>query len=289
MVQVDVFWSYGIGAGFAYAAQKQLEEKPPTKENGGYLANPYFARNLLYLATLFGPSGLYLVWGFTSWETMHALDKNMPAWLLTLFAITNVTQGILGFWVTHKLLASGRKYLAFLQPLLGYFCMFFVLVHGWDGKGYQRFFSENREQFLSWTPSTITTWLVSDVAITLGVMGLVLIPVMVGWMAKWMVEGQRSIVREAGNAARGRQYSAAKLGVFMLTLIFGAVLGSAILASVLVHQLGWPLGLLAFALVGGIGIAGPHGLLHAAWRRLDPMSALASQSTSKRELSPSRA
>lgn len=63
----------------------------------------------------------------------------------------------------------------------------------------------------------------------------------------------------------------------MLTLILGVVLGSAILAILLVHQLGWALDLLAFAfafaVVGGIGIAGPTSLLHAAWLRLDPSSA----------------
>ena len=166
MVQVDVFWSYGIGAGFAYAAQKQLQEKPPTEQNGGWLANKYFTLNLIYLATLFAPSGLYLVWGFTSWETMQAGDKSMPAWLVTLFAVTNITQGMLGFWVTYKLLAAGKRYTAFLQPLLGYFCMFFILVHGWDGKGYQRFFSQDRQEFLSWTPGHIVPWLLSPVAIT---------------------------------------------------------------------------------------------------------------------------
>ncbi len=275
MVQVDVFWSYGIGAGFAYAAQKQLQEKPPTKENGGFLANKYFTLNLLYLATMFAPSGLYLLWGFTNWETMQAGDKDMPAWLVTLFAITNVTQGILGFWVTYKLQSAGKRYAAFLQILLGYFCMFFVLVHGWDGKGYQRFFSQDRADFLAWTPATIGRWFLSPVAFTLGAMGLVLIPVMVGWMGSWMVEAQRSSLREAREASSARSYSPLTLAAIMLMLIFVLVLGTAVIASVLIHQLGWGLGLLAFAAVGGVGIAGPKGLLHALWAKFDPSNAIA--------------
>ncbi|MDH5671350.1 MAG: hypothetical protein OEZ06_04325 [Myxococcales bacterium] len=288
MVQVDVFWSYGIGAGFAYAAQKQLADKPPTRENGGLLANPYFARNLLYLACFFGPSGIYLLWQFTSWETMHALDKTMPAWLVTTFAITNVTQGLLGFWVTYRLAQARRRYLAFLQPLIGYFMMFFVLVHGWDGKGYQRFFSQSREEFLAWTPASVVDWLVSPVALTLLAMGVVLIPVMVGWMARWLVEGQRLLRAErieatmqAGEGERrsrsvpSRRYSTVQLAAIMLTLIFGVVLGTAILASVLVHQLGWALGLIAFGVLGTLAIFGKTGLLHALWRRLDPLRDLA--------------
>ena len=56
----------------------------------------------------------------------------------------------------------------------------------------------------------------------------------------------------------------------MLTLIFGVVLGTAITASLLIHALGWGLGLLAFALLGGVGVISPKGLLHAIWLRLDP-------------------
>lgn len=270
MVQVDVFWSYGIGAGFAYAAQRQLREKPPTEENGGWLANKYFNFNLLYLATIFAPSGLYLLWEFTNWETMQAGDKSMPAWLVTLFAITNVTQGMLGFWVTHKLLAASKRYAALLQVFAGYFGMFFILVHGWDGKGYQRFFSQDRQEFLNWTPEHILPWFMSPVAITLGSMGVILIPLMVGPMTRWMTEAQRSALQDPREAASVRTYSPLALAAIMLTLIFGIVLGTAILASVLIHQLGWALGLVAFALVGGVGILSPMGLLHMLWSRLDP-------------------
>src|SRR5215831_2221872 len=154
MVQVDVFWSYGIGATFAVAAARQLarfhEQQAVAKEKKSVLETPFFTKTVLFLAILFAPSGLYLVWNFPSWETMHVGDKNMPAWLVTLFAITNITQGILGFWVAYRLIAAKKLYSAYLTIIAAYFAMFFILVHGWDGTGYQRFFSETRQDFLNW-------------------------------------------------------------------------------------------------------------------------------------------
>src|SRR5919106_6278859 len=108
MVQVDVFWSYGLGATFAVASSRQIlarrraaalesEELPPgAAERVGppthsRWRDPYLMRTLLFLALVFAPSGVYLVWEFPSWETMHVGDSGMPAWLITTFAITNVT------------------------------------------------------------------------------------------------------------------------------------------------------------------------------------------------------
>ena len=107
MVQVDVFWSYGLGATFAAASSRQLlarrraataaEAAPVAEPQVGPPAHsrwrdPYLLRTLLFLALIFGPSGVYLVWAFPSWETMHVGTKDMPAWLVTLFAVTNITQ-----------------------------------------------------------------------------------------------------------------------------------------------------------------------------------------------------
>ncbi len=276
MVQVDVFWSYGIGAGFAYSAKKQLQQYQPKKEDGGWFANPYFTKNILYLATLFGPSGLYLLWQFTNWETMQALDKTMPAWLVVAFSITNVTQGMLGFWVTYRLIKSGKDYLAFLQPVLGYFAMFFILVHGWDGTGYQRFLSEDRTVFETWTPAHITTWLTSSVAITLAVMGLFLLPVMFAWMLRWATEGAH-----LAGLSKSAQASPREFLVLVLATIFGGVLGAAILASLLIHQLGALVGTLVFVAVAVVGIAGPKGYLHWFFGRIDSDVRLARQNARK--------
>src|SRR5689334_23366460 len=154
MVQVDVFWSYGIGSTFAVAACRQLAEHHREGRGQGKKAfdNGYFTNTLLFLSILFAPSGMYLLWAFPSWETMHAGDRDLPAWLVTGFAITNITQGILGFWLAYRLIVARRVYVAYLTIIAAYFGMFFILVHGLDGTGYQSFFSATREDFLHWAP-----------------------------------------------------------------------------------------------------------------------------------------
>jgi hypothetical protein len=248
MVQVDVFWSYAIGATFAVSAARQLQRHHETKKAQAPQVKPsafettFFLKTVLFLAIIFAPSGLYLVWEFSSWETMHAGDKNMPAWLVTLFAITNVTQGILGFWVAYELIIKNKLYAAYLTIIGAYFGMYFILVHGWDGTGYQRFFSATRDDFLHWGAKPWSAWLSSDVAIALYVMGVFMLPVMFHWISSWIREGYALEDR-----AKNLQPPAAQLiTLLFLGGVFVAGLGSAILASVLIHLLGWILGTLAF-------------------------------------------
>jgi hypothetical protein len=126
MIQVDFFWSYGLGAGFALAAGRQLIKEE--KKSGSVFQNKYFTNTLLFMSLFFVPSGVCLLWAFTNWETMQVFSyRTLPAWLVTLFVITNITQGILGFWVVSKLLMKKKKYMAFLQVALAYFIMFFIL------------------------------------------------------------------------------------------------------------------------------------------------------------------
>lgn len=245
MVQVDVFWSYAIGAGLAYAAARQLTAEPapapgaPVTTPPSLLENRFFTVTVIYLAVFFAPSGLGLLWAFPSWETMHAGDRNLPTWIAMLFAVTNITQGMLGFWVTRKLLRAGKAYLASLQMVSGYFCMFFVLVHGWDGKGYQRFFSATKESFLGWKVTHVASFLVSDVALTLYGMGLVLLPVLFWVMTGWIGQGR----------AADPSVTRFELARRLVRLILGGSLGLAIVASLFVHVLGWFFGLVVFAIL----------------------------------------
>ncbi|PJZ70996.1 hypothetical protein CH373_00205 [Leptospira perolatii] len=254
MVQVDVFWSYGLGAGYAMAAARQIRKlqedgkgsgsiQSVSKEKGDvpFWKNTYFITNLLYLALLFAPSGLYLVWQFTSWETMHVGDKGMPGWLVALFGMTNVSQGILGFWVVWKLLKAGKSYLAYLQVPLAYFGMFFILVHGWDGTGYQRFFSPTAEDFQNnWTWATAGKWFSSDVAITLDAMGVILIPTLIVSMLKFLQEGwSTSSSKEFPTVSNP---SSATAVIAFLATVFVGTLGLVIVSSVVIHQTGWILG-----------------------------------------------
>jgi hypothetical protein len=135
MVQVDVFWAYGWGASLAVACGRQLalREKP--------FETMQWANSILFLALFWAPTGLLLLLRHPSWETMQAADTftELPIWLVLAFGISNVTQGLLGFWVGQRLMRDGHIHAAQLNWLAGYFGMFFILLYGWDGLGYDRF------------------------------------------------------------------------------------------------------------------------------------------------------
>ena len=66
--------------------------------------------------------------------------QSIPAWLVTIFAATNITQGLLGFYVTARFIRAGCWTMAVWQPIWSHLAMFSVLIFGWDGTGYKRFF-----------------------------------------------------------------------------------------------------------------------------------------------------
>lgn len=185
MVQVDVFWGYGWGASLAAAAGRPLmrRERP--------LESSYFVWALVFLSLFWAPTGMLLLLRHPSWETMQAAAsfQSMSEWLILGFGITNVTQGMLGFWVGCQLLRSGKDYLAQLNWLAGYFGMFFILLYGWDGLGYDRFLYD-RDMLPgspAWTPGValrlaggalpaLAAFLKSSVARTLYIDGIYLLP-----------------------------------------------------------------------------------------------------------------
>ncbi|KPA18857.1 conserved hypothetical protein, membrane [Candidatus Magnetomorum sp. HK-1] len=250
MVQVDVFWSYALGASFASAASRQLKIK------SNPFQNDYFTYTLLYLSCIFAPSGIYLLWQFPHWETMQVATchGDLPAWLVTIFSITNITQGILGFWVSYQCIKAGRYYLAHLQWFLAYFCMFFVLVHGWDGLGWQRFLYDptvlNNQL---WEPGQHMglTFLWSNVAFTLYVMGIFVIPFMIIPMSKWIIEG-------AQNSPEVRSTdipeSIQEIGITFLKLVLGCSLGGAIITSIVIYIIRLITGNLLISFIFGMSI-----------------------------------
>lgn len=275
MVQVDVFWSFGLGAGFAAAAARQLkkEEKP--------WENIYFVKNLLYLSIFFVPSGATLLWGFPEWETMQVgTYKTIPAWLVMLFTMTNVTQGILGFWLAYRLIRAGNSYGAWLLCGLGYFCMFFILVHGWDGMGYQRFFYTctwyGSDECTLWSAGNYAAlkWAVGPVALTLYAMGVVMLPLLFYWMSDWTKRGY-----ELGgvDSARALETSRWDITSAILRLVFVHILGSVIVASLLIRLVtwitgsvaaGWILGLAGFAVAAYFVMVRKGGLSHREVNRI---------------------
>ena len=102
--QADVsggWWQavFGRGDGDARAVRRLLDDRRLTA-------------TVLFLGCVFVPSGVWLLWRFTSWETMHAAagPADLPAWLVAAFALTNVTQGVLGYMVTRALWRRGHRY-----------------------------------------------------------------------------------------------------------------------------------------------------------------------------------
>jgi hypothetical protein len=276
MVEVDVVWSYGLGASFAVAASRQLlarrrlvaelRAQPSMQQQLPAVgtsvlsrwSDPYLTRTLLFLAVFFVPSGVWLVWGFPSWETMHVGDKDMPMWLVSLFALTNVTQGLLGYLITEWLLARRRAYLAWLQIVAGYLAMFVILVHGWDGTGYMRFFSPTHSAFVHWHGDW-TPWFTSGVAISLYGMAAILVPLLMRTLSRWQVEGYAlDPARAEARPGRG--------AVSLLTL---TTVLAALALAVIVHLV-----IAVFGMAAGIPVAVgvtaaalmPRGPMHTLYR-----------------------
>jgi hypothetical protein len=227
MVQVDVVWSYAFGASFAAAAAHQLkdEEKPFTTRS--------FVFNLLFLSLLFAPSGIYLLWEHTQWETMQVATskEDIPAWLVTIFAVTNITQGILGYWVSYVLARAKKLYEAHVNWIVEWIVFWFILVCGWDCTGYQRFLydmSVNNGQL--WQPEIhmgVSFFYASRVWWTLVAMGIVFAPMLMYGYIQYFREGLKGI--RASNIAGPIQ---------ILSIVFGTqwvlCLGLAVIASLLV-------------------------------------------------------
>lgn len=295
MVQVDVFWSYGIGASFAMGAWRQLrrlkaerggekwevkwEDRPDLpaslkamskraraagalsrsdasrlkgmlegikEKYGPGLHNEYFTKNLLFLSLLFVPSGSVLLWSNPSWETMQVgRYETIPQWLVGLFTTTNVTQGVLGFLVTYHYLMQGKLFKAAMQTIWAYLGFFFILVNGWDNKGYQRFFSRNREAFDDWGWGNLFPWLTSDVVKILLTYGAGFLPLMYWWITKWLVEGYAQ--EQEGVSAEEMGRDALETFLWLNVVVFGFCLGSAVLGTALIRKLGWLKGLAALA------------------------------------------
>ena len=192
LIEVDIFWAYALGAMFAAAAARQIKQLKEDDSIESKFNNKYIVTIILYMALFFGPSGLYLLWAFPHWESMQVFwtHSQIPAWFAIMFGITNVTNGILGYFVVRWLAKQERYYEANLQWVIGYFCMFFVLVYGWDGTGWQRFLYDATITGIPWTPGVHMgfAWLTSNVAITLLVMGIMILPPLFIIASKWVAQ-----------------------------------------------------------------------------------------------------
>ena len=269
MVEVDVFWAYAIGASCATAAGA------PLARAAAPIDTPYFTRTLLLLALVWAPTGLLLLLRHPSWETMQVADSfaDIPPWLVLAFGVTNVTQGIVGFWVGARLLARGRRHAAHLNWLLGYFAMFFVLLYGWDGRGYDRFLYD-RDMFggAAWTAGAGLRagfgFLASSVARTLYLDGVYLLPPLLYLLGRWH---KRDADRRGGPARSVLGWALLHLGE-----VFGPALGGAAVTALSVYFVGRQLGAaddvamhgLSYVVGVPLALAGQWWLLYAPGRPL---------------------
>lgn len=238
MVQVDVFWAYGIGSTMAAAAAKKIEnEKEP-------LATSFYAKALVVLSCIWAPTGMLLLLKHPSWETMQAAETllSIPVWLIIGFGITNVTQGILGFWVTSELIRRKKYYLSHLNWIFGYFGMFFILLYGWDGFGYDRFLYD-RDMFggEAWKPGagyhgigSVGAMFTTTVAMTLYIDGVFLVPAILYYFSAW--------TRDSVRTYSDKVVSLAALSVNYLVGVFLIGFGSAAISALIVYYTGLLIG-----------------------------------------------
>lgn len=262
MVQVDVFWAYGWGASLAAAAGRPLgrSEQP--------FASSFFTSTVLFLSLIWAPTGMLLLLRHPSWETMQAAPalQSLSEWLILAFGITNVTQGILGFWVGQRLLRQGRDYLAQLNWIFGYFGMFFILLYGWDGLGYDRFLYDRDllPGSPAWTPGAATAagvlpalarFLTSSVAKTLYIDGMYLLPPFFFLATRW----RRAAVAEDGAVPPSPLTCIASYlgGVFLIGL------GGAAVCALCVRGVAYLLGI-KDQVERGLGQAPANSLAHLA-------------------------
>ncbi|MDJ0344147.1 hypothetical protein QMK19_26395 [Streptomyces sp. H10-C2] len=270
-IQAALFWAYALGATFAVSATRQLQfwrrwtvgsrqrEAAPEAlpgvmavRIGGPTANPYLCLTVLFAAVLLVPTGLFLLWQNPSWQTMQVAGGHRGLWpgFVLLYAAGIVVAALLGFLIAQALAVAGIGYWAYLQTVGGYFLVFATLIHGWDGEGYRRFLTTSQQQFTDWPKDSVVNrvldFATSGTFLALVVLGFAVITTMLVTEIGWLVEGWRL---PGGDTDRKvpRIVAVAIAGAGVYALPFGG----AVTASVLVHLLGWPVGLALFAVVAG--------------------------------------
>lgn len=183
MVQVDIFWSYGLSAGLALAGHRQIKKAPTWWDNKPFLFTT------LWTATIFAPSGIFLLWSFPGWETMFVASnhQSIPAWLVTLFSVTNVTQGILGFYVTAYFIRKNKWTAATAQTIWSHAAMLFILIFGWDGSGFRRFlYAGTGEEWHSGVHYDLSAFFSGPVFYALLGLGVAFLPTYF-WLVKYLL------------------------------------------------------------------------------------------------------
>lgn len=228
MVQVDIIWSYAFGASFAAAATNQLQHEEKAFDNR------FYARLMLFLGAFFAPSGLFLLWQFPQWETMQVArtHTDIPSWLVTLFGVTNVTQGILGYYVSYRFSRAGKHHASHANWMISWILFWFVLVAGWDLTGWQRFlYDRTMNQGEFWQPGMHMgpRFFLGEVFQSLVLMAACFLPMLRYGIIAPMAEGL-----QARGSDTKKWRLQARLAAAFYALSFGAMLSLAIIAYFIV-------------------------------------------------------
>ncbi|MET9546386.1 hypothetical protein ABZY36_13900 [Streptomyces sp. NPDC006627] len=257
-IQAALFWAYAIGATSALCAGRQLQvwerinagEGPRTRSRA---ANPYLALTALFAAVLMVPTGLFLLWQNPAWATMHVAAGHEDVWagFVLGYAGGIPVAAILGFLVAQALVLAGAGYWAYLQCVGGYFLLFGTLVHGWDGRGYERFLSPGTDDFADWPRDSVVNhvldFVTSGTFLALLLFGAAVIGTMLATGVGWLMEGW-----SLPGADEDRKVPRVLAVVIAGAGVYGLPFVGALLASVLVRLLGGWLGLPLFAIVAGL-------------------------------------
>ena len=261
MVQVDVIWSYAFGASYAAASCQQLAGEREA------FNNPVYMRLLVFLGVFFAPSGLYLLWQFPQWETMQVAREHadLPPWLVTIFGVTNITQGILGYWIGWRFTRQRQFFKAHLNWMLSWVLFWFVLVNGWDTTGWQRFLYDRQLNGGElWSPGRHNdlAFFTGPVFQSLFVMGVMFIPV----LGRHLFEPNYLANLQLDSTLKGGLAYRLRISLRYLGTMFGVALALAIVASLIVRGCVQATEHMVFGTVLGLLISGVAGYFVAVRR-----------------------
>jgi len=96
MVQIDLPWAVLIGATLAEADQVQIPADRTVFQNR------CFVMGAAFMALLFNPSAVYLLWRYPAWETQYWIKGAIPYWLPPLDLAALSFLYFVGFWWGYK-------------------------------------------------------------------------------------------------------------------------------------------------------------------------------------------
>ncbi|MFE0186524.1 hypothetical protein [Streptomyces sp. NPDC058989] len=271
MFQVDAFWSYGIGAGYALAATDQLAAADGDTGRRATVRNRQLALTVLFLGVFFLPMGLLLATRFPRWETMQVLTE-IPPWAMACFSTGVFVSGALGCLLTLRLLARGALWAACLQVIGAYAGVFFVLVHGWDGTGLHRLLATAPSTFPAGPPTAaeLVRFCGSPVAAALCWMGAVILPVLLFsyvWCHAYRPPQELPGARPPGVRVDHPWRPSARAVLGMVAVVLRTCPLLAVAASLSVRALGGPAGG-ALVMALGMVVLHPRGPLARRCRSL---------------------